>query len=322
MAICYGAQREWQRWSAILIFVPLRVSDGVDGYIARRYSQRSQLGVTRSVGGQRAASCRSLPCRSAIGVTNSALVSGSRHARDVIVLAGARSPAISQWLRSSQTKLDGESGYGLATIAIGLAMLQLNFSPTVWLFASSASLLLSLFRWSLRACLRPFPDSGIVDGLAQLQAKGHGVEAVVGPLKSRARAYRSDCWAAECRQIRALQSPRRPEDLHRPRYVWRNSRPHCDRMHSRHQAFTIIDMEAWQRCRHELHRQVRAEATRGCYFNSFSSSWMERTGFADRSRTSASAPARRKARAARSQQNRRGPACAEGRRIQPAGVRR
>src|SRR5438105_7167953 len=51
MAIYYGQsiQRgvplEWQRFSAICIFLVAAVSDGLDGYVARRYNQRSRLGV-------------------------------------------------------------------------------------------------------------------------------------------------------------------------------------------------------------------------------------------------------------------------------------
>lgn len=51
MAIYYGrgVQRgepeEWQRWAAIAIFVIAAASDGLDGYIARRFNQRTRLGV-------------------------------------------------------------------------------------------------------------------------------------------------------------------------------------------------------------------------------------------------------------------------------------
>src|SRR5438445_1111008 len=51
LAIYYGQsiQRgeplEWQRVAAIVIFLLAAVSDGLDGYIARRYNQRSSLGV-------------------------------------------------------------------------------------------------------------------------------------------------------------------------------------------------------------------------------------------------------------------------------------
>ncbi|HEY2124568.1 MAG TPA: CDP-diacylglycerol--glycerol-3-phosphate 3-phosphatidyltransferase [Chthoniobacterales bacterium] len=51
MAIYYGQSiaagdpQEWQRFTAIAIFLVAAVSDGLDGYVARRYNQRSALGV-------------------------------------------------------------------------------------------------------------------------------------------------------------------------------------------------------------------------------------------------------------------------------------
>src|SRR6188472_2005902 len=51
MAIYYGQSvaagdpLEWQRFAAIIIFLVAAVSDGLDGYVARHYNQRSALGV-------------------------------------------------------------------------------------------------------------------------------------------------------------------------------------------------------------------------------------------------------------------------------------
>jgi CDP-diacylglycerol--glycerol-3-phosphate 3-phosphatidyltransferase len=51
MAIYYGESikggqpLEWQRFAAITIFIVAALSDGFDGYVARRYNQRSTLGV-------------------------------------------------------------------------------------------------------------------------------------------------------------------------------------------------------------------------------------------------------------------------------------
>src|SRR5216117_2810809 len=51
MAIYYGqsiqrgAPLEWMRFTAIAIFLIAAVSDGLDGYVARRYKQRSALGA-------------------------------------------------------------------------------------------------------------------------------------------------------------------------------------------------------------------------------------------------------------------------------------
>src|SRR5205807_7406817 len=51
MAIYYGqsiqrgAPLEWQRLTAIVIFLVAAASDGLDGYVARHYKQRSALGA-------------------------------------------------------------------------------------------------------------------------------------------------------------------------------------------------------------------------------------------------------------------------------------
>lgn len=40
-----GAPQEWQRWAAILTFLVASVTDGLDGWVARRFGQRSRLGA-------------------------------------------------------------------------------------------------------------------------------------------------------------------------------------------------------------------------------------------------------------------------------------
>jgi len=51
MAIYYGRSvqrgdaQDWQRWAAIFIFIAAAASDGIDGYIARRYNQMTRLGA-------------------------------------------------------------------------------------------------------------------------------------------------------------------------------------------------------------------------------------------------------------------------------------
>jgi len=51
MAIYYGRSvqrghpREWERVTACFVFLVAAASDGLDGYVARRYNQRSRLGV-------------------------------------------------------------------------------------------------------------------------------------------------------------------------------------------------------------------------------------------------------------------------------------
>lgn len=40
-----GGEREWERIVACAIFAVAAISDGIDGYIARRYHQKSELGT-------------------------------------------------------------------------------------------------------------------------------------------------------------------------------------------------------------------------------------------------------------------------------------
>jgi len=44
-SVAHGAPIEWYRWAAIATFFLAAASDGLDGYIARRYHQMSRLGV-------------------------------------------------------------------------------------------------------------------------------------------------------------------------------------------------------------------------------------------------------------------------------------
>ena len=40
-----GSPEEWQRWAAILTFLVAAASDGIDGWVARHWGQRSRLGA-------------------------------------------------------------------------------------------------------------------------------------------------------------------------------------------------------------------------------------------------------------------------------------
>lgn len=44
-SVAAGAPREWLRWAALAVFVTAAASDGVDGWIARRFNQRSVFGA-------------------------------------------------------------------------------------------------------------------------------------------------------------------------------------------------------------------------------------------------------------------------------------
>ncbi|HEY5811671.1 MAG TPA: CDP-diacylglycerol--glycerol-3-phosphate 3-phosphatidyltransferase [Terrimicrobiaceae bacterium] len=40
-----GPPQEWQRWAAVIVFLVASVTDGLDGWVARRFRQRSRLGA-------------------------------------------------------------------------------------------------------------------------------------------------------------------------------------------------------------------------------------------------------------------------------------
>lgn len=45
ISVQQGHPEEWLRWTALGVFVTAAASDGLDGWIARRFNQRSQLGA-------------------------------------------------------------------------------------------------------------------------------------------------------------------------------------------------------------------------------------------------------------------------------------
>ena len=44
-SVADGQPEEWQRWAAIATFLLASVTDGLDGWVARRWKQRSRLGA-------------------------------------------------------------------------------------------------------------------------------------------------------------------------------------------------------------------------------------------------------------------------------------
>ena len=184
MAIYYGrsvqagAPLEWQRWVATALFVIAAASDGVDGYIARRYNQRSRLGeildpiadkglllagiITLSVSNWRF----EFPVWFPVLVI----------ARDVIVVAGAITLQMLNGTVRVKPSWPGKIATALQMFAIACIMLQLDLFRTT----------LSLGSWKIDLHFLDIPVwfagfftavSGfgyIVDGLQQLHAKGHG----------------------------------------------------------------------------------------------------------------------------------------------------
>jgi len=179
MAIYYGRDKEsWQRWSAVALFVIAAASDGIDGYIARRYNQRSQLGVILDP-----LADKGLLLAGIITLTFSnwgyefplwfpVLVI----ARDVIVVAGAMALQLLNGTVRVRPRWTGKVATVLQMIAIGLVMLQWNaFARDMALGGLIARLsFLDLAVW-LAGLFTAISGFGyVMDGIAQLHGKGDG----------------------------------------------------------------------------------------------------------------------------------------------------
>ena len=184
MAIYYGrsvsagAPEEWQRWCATALFLIAAASDGIDGYIARRYNQRSRLGeILDPIAdkGLLLAGIITLSLsnwRFEFPVWFPVLVI----ARDIIVVAGAIALHLLNGSVRVKPSWTGKTATVLQMIAIGCVMLQLDLFRTA----------VPVWKWTLELHFLDLPVilagiftavSGfgyVVDGLQQLHAKGHG----------------------------------------------------------------------------------------------------------------------------------------------------
>ena len=176
MAIYYGESiqrhepQEWMRFTAIIIFLVAAVSDGLDGYIARHYKQRSSLGaildpiadkglllsgiITLSISNW----SESDPDYGKFPIWFPVLVI----TRDAVILVGA---VILHFFIGNKMKVKPSWTGKVATVcqmcAIAWVMLQLRFLPLIVVVVIAGVFTLI---------------SGIIyvlDGVRQLQAEGH-----------------------------------------------------------------------------------------------------------------------------------------------------
>lgn len=184
MAIYYGRSvqrgvpQDWQRWTAIAIFVIAAASDGVDGYLARRFNQRSRLGVILDPLADKGLLLAAIIT---LSVSNWAyefpvwfpvLVV----ARDVVIVSGTLALHYLNGSVRVKPSAMGKVATFLQMVAIALCMLQLNlFSRTVAL----GSMKLRLDFLDIPVYLAGFATllSGggyVLEGIRQLHDKGHG----------------------------------------------------------------------------------------------------------------------------------------------------
>ncbi|MEA3213191.1 MAG: hypothetical protein QOE70_6248 [Chthoniobacter sp.] len=174
----HGAPQDWQRWVAIAIFVVAAASDGIDGYIARHYNQRSRLGVILDPIADK-------------GLLLAAIITLSVSnwsyefpvwfpvlivTRDIVIVAGTLALHYLNGVVHVKPSWMGKTATALQMVAISLCMLQLNFFHRT----------LPIGSWRLNLDFLDLPVyfagfatlvSGIgyvLDGIRQLQAKGHG----------------------------------------------------------------------------------------------------------------------------------------------------
>jgi CDP-diacylglycerol--glycerol-3-phosphate 3-phosphatidyltransferase len=174
MAIYYGQSiqrgvpEEWQRYSAIALFLVAAASDGLDGYVARRYHQRSALGVILDPIADKGL------LLSAIITLSISNWSADPHygrfplwfpvlviTRDVVILVGSAVLHLLNGKVQVRPSWTGKVATVLQMAAIAWVMLQLRILPLIYVVVA-AGLFTAL--------------SGVIyvmDGVRQLQAEGH-----------------------------------------------------------------------------------------------------------------------------------------------------
>ena len=175
MAIYYGQSiergtpLEWQRFTAIAIFLVAAVSDGLDGYIARRYKQRSTLGAILDPIADKGLLLSAIITLSISNWSDIDPEYGRFPAwfpvlvitRDAVILVGAGVLHLLNGKVQVKPSWTGKVATVLQMAAIAWVMLQLHF--------------LSLLYVVIAAGVFTF-ISGIIyvmDGVRQLQAEGH-----------------------------------------------------------------------------------------------------------------------------------------------------
>src|SRR5882724_5697429 len=171
MAIYYGqsiqrgAPLEWQRFTAIVIFLVAAVSDGLDGYIARRYQQRSTLDPIADKG-------LLLSAIITLSISKWSEIDPEYGrfpawfpvlviTRDAVILVGAGVLHMLNGKVHVKPSWTGKVATVLQMAAIAWVMLQLRFLPLLYVVIAAG-----IFTFI----------SGIIyvsDGIRQLQVEGH-----------------------------------------------------------------------------------------------------------------------------------------------------
>ena len=175
MAIYYGESikdgqpLEWQRFAAITIFIVAALSDGLDGYVARRYNQRSTLGIVLDPIADKGLLLSGIITLSLTSWSEVEPESGKFPAwfpvlvisRDAILLVGTLVLYFLNGKVQVKPHWTGKIATVLQMVAVGWVMLQLRFVPLLYaVLAAGVFTLVSGIAY-------------VTDGVRQLQAEGH-----------------------------------------------------------------------------------------------------------------------------------------------------
>ena len=164
-----GARVEWLRFTAIAIFLIAAVSDGLDGYVARHYNQKSSLGVILDPIADKGLLLSGIITLSISNWSDIDPEYGRFPAwfpvlvisRDAVILVGAVVLYLLNGKVHVKPNWTGKVATVLQMVAIGWVMLQFRFLPLLYVVIAAG-----VFTFI----------SGIVyvsDGIRQLQAEGH-----------------------------------------------------------------------------------------------------------------------------------------------------
>src|SRR3954469_2768584 len=175
LAIYYGESiqeghpQDWMRFTAITVFLLAAVSDGLDGYVARRYNQRSALGAILDP-----IADKGLLLSGIISLSISNWSQVDPHygrfpawfpvlviSRDAVILIGSAVLHILNGTVLVRPSWTGKVATVLQMAAIAWVMLQIHILPLIYLVGAAG--------------LFPFV-SGVIyvrDGVRQLSAEGH-----------------------------------------------------------------------------------------------------------------------------------------------------
>ncbi len=175
LAIYYGQsiQRgeplEWQRFTAIAVFLLAAVSDGLDGYVARHYNQRSSLGVILDPIADKGLLLSGIIT---LSISNWSDVNPNYGkfpiwfpvlviTRDVVILVGAAVLHLLSGKVNVRPRWMGKVATVMQMIAIGWVMLQLRFVPLSFIVIGAG-----IFTFGSGVMY-------VMDGVRQLQVAGH-----------------------------------------------------------------------------------------------------------------------------------------------------